>query len=543
MYAANEVSSKLVPDGSASTKDGRGRLARWLDGVATTVLSVGLVALLRWWLHSLLEEGLAYTMFLASVALSTHRAGWRCGVAVTGLSVVVATYLFVPPDFSAMVYLGPHVVLSIVVFVASAFLVIWVMNREASARRRLQEREWLLRSSHAERTALSRQLEEARKMESLGRLAGGVAHDFNNLTTVILGSADLLHKHLPDNPLLDAIILAATRATEITKQLLGLGRRQMMVLQTMSIEDVAGETVRLCERLFPENISLRVVLDEKPWPFRGDVTLVQQILLNLLTNARDAMPDGGVVELEVRNVTLDDGFALQHPEVKQGDYLCIRVKDSGVGMDADTQQRAFEPFFTGKRSGTGLGLAVVYGLVMQLEGAIRLDSKLGAGTSFDVFLPRVREEVSELTSLPPQEHSDLRLRVLLAEDHELVRGVLERMLRGLGHDAMVAQDGRSALELARAEAPPDVLVTDIGMPGMDGSQLAELLRMRFPALGVVLISGYDDSEKLHRVQSEFGFVFLRKPFTAHELNEAVVHAKNRAEKNRPRISSPFGLHA
>jgi two-component system cell cycle sensor histidine kinase/response regulator CckA len=527
-------------DVSIAITDGRpSTLSLW--AVVTATSSVALVALLRWLLHPVLQEGVPYTMFLASVAFSTHRVGVRWGAIVTVMSIVVATHLFVSPWSALEVELAPPAIGSLVVFVASACLVMWIIAREAAATRRAEDRERLLRSSRAERAALERQLGEARRMECVGRLAAGVAHDFNNLTTVILGSADLLRASVPDSPLIDAITLAATRSSEITKQLLGLGQRQMMVLQTVSVISVAEETVQLCERLLPANVSLRTSLHGDTWPIRADTTLVQQIMLNLLTNARDAMPQGGVVSLETENVTIDDCFALQHPEVKPGDYVRLRIADSGIGMDAGTKERIFEPFFTAKKSGTGLGLAVVYGLVMQLGGTIQIESELGKGSRFDVLLPRVHEQLS--VAPPPLEGGTTRernLRVLLVEDNELVRGVLDRMLRGLGHDAALAEDGEKALERAREEGAPQVLVTDIGMPGIDGYQVAEHLRRLFPAIGVVLISGYDDNERLQRVRAESEYVFLRKPFAATQLDQALTQAVAQTNTRARRVARMFG---
>jgi signal transduction histidine kinase/ActR/RegA family two-component response regulator len=516
---------------------------RVVDGVLTALISVAVVALLRWLLHPVLQEGVPYTMFLASVAMSTQRAGWRCGAAVMGLSIVVATYLFVRPWSQLALNFHAAQIVTLCVFVASSCLVIWIISREAAAQRRMQEREWLLRSSYAERMALERQLEEARKLECLGKLAGGVAHDFNNLTTVIMGSADLLKLKVPDEPLLDSILLAATRSSEITKQLLGLGRRQMMVLQTVAIDGVVQETVSLCERLLPEHIAVRVTLPEEPWAVRGDTSVLQQILLNLLTNARDAMPDGGVIELRVENMHIDATCGLHHPELGGGQYVRLSVQDSGLGMDVETQRHAFEPFFTAKPSGTGLGLAVVYGLVMQLGGAIHLESQVGEGTRVDVYLPRVEGSAAESTASNPRASAGAPLSVLLAEDHPLVRGVVERMLRGLGHAATVAEDGEKALSLADEAPRPDVLITDIGMPGVDGYRLAELMRARFPRLAVVLISGYDTSDKLQQARSELGFMFLRKPFTAAELDDAITQARTQAEARRPRLAHSFAVYA
>jgi CheY-like chemotaxis protein len=317
-----------------------------------------------------------------------------------------------------------------------------------------------------------------------------------------------------------------------------------MELRAMSINRVAEEALQLCERLLPENITIQLQLESAPWLFRGDGALLQQVLLNLLTNARDAMPQGGVVRLESENVAVDAQFSREHPEVQPGEYVRIGVSDAGVGIDEQTRRHIFEPFFSAKPKGTGLGLAVVYGLVKQLEGTIIVESQPGSGSRFDIYLPRVlASDASAERDAPPVDETRPRLRTMLVEDHPLVRSVLTRMLDQLGHQTIVAEDGQIALRLAAQQSEPlDALITDIGMPNMDGYELAEHMRSRYPDLGIVLVSGYDQYDRLHRAGSRTGLVFLGKPFAAAELDQALAEARAKARarstRKRPRLFGP-----
>jgi signal transduction histidine kinase/ActR/RegA family two-component response regulator len=523
-HGGASASAASTDEGSAMASRLPRRKLPW-RGLLFGVIAVALVAALRWRLDSVLEEGLPYTLFLAAVAIATHHGGLVGGVSTMTLSGLVGTYLFTSPRFVFAPSQG-HTI-SLLVFIAASAMLMWMIERETALRRRLEERDILLRAGYEDRTRLQSDLEEARRLESLGRLAGGVAHDFNNLLGVILGYGDLLRRDLPDNKMLESIMLAATRGSEITKQLLGLGRRQMMVLRNLTVDDVVREAMQLYESLLPENVDVQVELEPEPWQFEGDVTMMQQVLLNLLVNARDALTTGGTIFIASENAVLDDAFALQHPDVTPGDYVRLSVVDAGIGMSSATLERVFEPFFSSKESGTGMGLAVVYGIVKQLRGHIFVASELGQGTRFDIYFPRVgasQNPASERDERVP--HVTGRLNVMLVEDHPLVRAVLERMLESLGHTTSVSEDGMNALALARCpDTPLDVLVTDVVMPRIDGYALAERLRKERPGVGVVLISGYSESAALHGLASRSRFVFLRKPFTAVQLNEALCEAR------------------
>lgn len=526
MAGSNRISNWLSGPASSQAAEASSRSALCpASGLVTGVLSVTAVAALRWLLGPVLQEGIPYTMFLAAVALSTRQGGRRCGLAVTGLALVLGTLMFVPPHLDH--YVRARTLVTQLVFMASSLLVIWLLERERKATLELQAREKLLRNAYAERARLERELEQAQRLESVGRLAAGVAHDFNNLLTVILGGADLLRRQLPDNKMLESILLAATRAGEITKQLLGLGRRQMMDLRPMTMNEALEESMQLCESLMPENIAVSAELEEQPWQFDGDASLMQQVVLNLLANARDAMPSGGKIRLEANHVRLDESFALHHPDVTPGEYVHLGVMDTGSGIDAQTREHIFEPFFTNKKHGTGLGLAVVYGLVKQLRGYVYVESQVGLGTRFDIYLPRSRESAGSVEGEAAPSPSSLgrRLRVMLVEDNPLVRAVLERMLQSLGHIAVVAEDGAAALALlGHGGVPIDAVVTDIVMPGIDGYELADRLRLNRPDLGVVLISGYSDKLSLQGAAVRSTLVFLGKPFSAPQLAGALASA-------------------
>jgi signal transduction histidine kinase/CheY-like chemotaxis protein len=483
--------------------------------------------IVRWLLGPLVENGLPFVLYLASVAASTYWAGWRAGVAATVVSELAGSYFFADPAGSFGIR-GPQDVVSAVVFIVAATVVVGALMAEKRARWRALGQERRLRAEQEERARLEGELEEARRLESLGRLAGGVAHDFNNLLTVILGSCELLRRELPGDDTLGAIDLAARRGSSLTRQLLSLARRQMMHIAPLSPNAAVEETVRLAGRLLPENIHIQMKRHPDPWLFEADSAQVQQLLLNLTTNARDALPDGGTIHIETDNVTLDERFARRNPEVAPGEYVRIRVQDDGAGIAPELQRRIFEPFFTTKRTGegTGLGLAVAYGVVKQLRGHILVRSTPGQGSTFDVYWPRAQaghesppEADIPIERLPPRSP----LSVMLVEDEELVRRTTADLLRRLGHSVIEASNGAEALMVSRTrgEQTIDVLVTDVVMPWMNGRDLARRLQATRPGLGVVFISGYTENVILRDGVIMPDIVLVKKPFTSAELEDAL----------------------
>jgi len=375
---------------------------------------------------------------------------------------------------------------------------------------------------------LSEQLRQSHKMEAVGQLAGGVAHDFNNLLTAISGYAESLRDGLPDGDVLrqDAaeIVRAAARAAELTRQLLAFGRRQVLSLQILDLRAAIDGMVGMLRRVLGERIQVDTQSCERTVCARVDRTQLEQIVLNLVLNARDAMPEGGRVVIGTEVVTVVDGQERPHADLQPGEYAALWVADDGVGMTQAVRERAFEPFFTTKPQGqgTGLGLATVYGTVKQSGGAARIDSTPGKGTRISVYLPLMSPAPSTtpepMVELPRP--SGRRAVVLVAEDEALVRDLVQRALLRAGHDVLVAANGEEALALAEAHSF-DVLVTDVVMPHLGGRELALRLAAAHPTTPILFMSGYT-SEGEHLTAAASGrAAILNKPFTANQLVRAV----------------------
>jgi two-component system, cell cycle sensor histidine kinase and response regulator CckA len=377
----------------------------------------------------------------------------------------------------------------------------------------------------SERQHLEAQLRQAQKMEAVGRLAGGVAHDFNNLLTVIGGYSDLLLSDLdPGDPLhrhAAAINDAAARATALTRQLLAFSRRQVLQPRVLDLNAVVTDTGKMLRRLIGEDIALVTTLDPALGRVSADPGQLEQVILNLAVNARDAMPQGGRLALETANVELGEADAHRQVGVIPGRYVRLAVRDTGSGMDAATQSHLFEPFFTSKEpgKGTGLGLASVYGVVTQSGGHIEVDSTPGRGTTFRIYLPRFEErlEAVEPAAVPRTSLQGLET-VLLVEDEVGVRGVAQQILQSAGYTVLAASDGEEAVRLSAQRAGPiHLLLTDVVMPGMSGPELARRLAAMRPALKVMYMSGYPEDAIIRRDLLDPRTVFLPKPFTRETL--------------------------
>jgi two-component system cell cycle sensor histidine kinase/response regulator CckA len=500
---------------------------RWIGTLVRkasfVVVSAALVCVLRLGLDRH-YDGIPYVLFLASVAASTYYAGWRWGLGATLLGLLAGTYFFAEPRYRFVAH-DPRDVSAALAFTAAASVIVAALAAEARAREKVQERDKRLREEEERRRKLEAQIDDARRLEAIGRLAGGVAHDFNNLLTVVQGSAALLRDRLPDEDLLDGIEIAARRGAALTKQLLGFARRQMLVVEPITLNEVVDEGVKLLSRLLPEDIQLVTELESTPWQLAGDKTQVQQVVLNLVTNARDALPKGGNVSIRTENVTLDERFAERHPEVSPGEYVKLSVTDNGIGMTDELQRRVFEPFFTTKAAGegTGLGLAVTYGVVKQMNGHISVTSRVPGGSTFDVYWPRAAQRGPLAVEMPKRSTPDeRRLVVLLVDDDDLVRSVTRQVLASLGHTVIEAENGALAIELARKHAGViDVLLTDVVMPWMNGRELSEHLRKSRPELAVLFMSGYSENVILSRGVVKPGMDLITKPFAAEELELAL----------------------
>jgi signal transduction histidine kinase/ActR/RegA family two-component response regulator len=391
----------------------------------------------------------------------------------------------------------------------------------------LEETNRTLEQRVAERgAALERQTEalrDAQRMESVGLLAGGVAHDFNNLLTVVLGGVDLLladARTAQERSRLEEIQGAANRGATLVSQLLAFSRRQVMVRQVLDLNSVVTEVRPLLTRLIGEHIELVIVPAAWPLPVQADPTQLQQTIINLATNARDAMPDGGRLTIETGTFDgVPDGTAL--PE---GRYVMLAVRDTGVGMDVATKRLAFHPFFTTKDvgKGTGLGLASVHGIVEQSGGHVLVESEPGLGSCFRVFLPRAAVETAVRTVAPeaaPSIGATQPATIVIVEDEMLVRAVTARVLGRAGYTVIEAQDGEDALQLVRRNQPPiDLVITDVVMAKLGGLEVARRVSNERPGLPVLLMSGYVRDEA---IGDNPAMGFLQKPFTPTELLHAV----------------------
>ena len=381
---------------------------------------------------------------------------------------------------------------------------------------------------------LQEELLQSQKMDSLGRLAGGVAHDFNNLLTVIRGYADVLATQFsPEDPRLSEVREirgAADRATSLTRQLLAVSRRQVLVPRAVDLNHLVQEMERMLGRVIGENITIITVPGRELGWVRADPSQLEQVLLNLAVNARDAMPQGGTLTLETRRRVITPGR--EDPTargVPVGDYVMLSVHDTGVGMDAVTQSKIFEPFFTTKAvgEGTGLGLSTVYGIVQQSNGMVTVESEPGRGTAIRIFLPRIAEtreairEASPAALEPPQRLQ--RATVLLVEDDDGVRRLTRRVLEQYGFRAVEARTGVEALELLGLDHHPrvDAVVSDLVMPGMTGRELVSRLRDLRPDIPVVYLSGYTGEEVSEQIRAHPKQAFLQKPFSPDALAAAL----------------------
>jgi two-component system, cell cycle sensor histidine kinase and response regulator CckA len=381
----------------------------------------------------------------------------------------------------------------------------------------------------SERKQLEGQLRQAQKMEAVGRLAGGVAHDFNNMLMVIKGHTELLLNVLPPTDgisrKIQQIDRSADRAASLTRQLLAFSRMQVLQPQVINLNSIVEEMGKLLPRLIGEDIDLAIRGSEDLGAIRADASQMEQVIMNLAVNARDAMANGGKLLIETANADLDQSYTFSHPLMKPGRYVQLTVSDSGTGMDAETQAHIFEPFFTTKEKGkgTGLGLATVYGIVKQSGGFIWVYSELGKGTCFKIYLPRVDQAEEQIgTVKPTMEVPTGTETVLLAEDEADVREIARQFLESGGYQVIEAKNGAHAIELARANVGRiDLLVTDMVMPGMTGQELAAKLQREQPRLCVIFMSGYSEHAATEMADADPGVRLLTKPFSRSALLRAV----------------------
>ena len=386
-----------------------------------------------------------------------------------------------------------------------------------------------------EKAKLQGQLFQAQKLESVGMLTGGIAHDFNNLLTPIIGNAEMalsdMSREEPLYEIMEEIRNAGARAASLTRQLLAFSRKQILQPEVLDINGAVRETDKMLRRIIGEDIELKTILSPDLGRVEADVGQIEQVLMNLVVNARDAMPTGGKLTIETKNVELDETYARDHVSVIPGPYVMLAVSDTGAGMDKETRSHVFEPFFTtkDKGKGTGLGLSTVYGIVKQSRGNIWMYSEPGQGTTFKIYLPRV-EETAEVMEEAEKKEASLQgsETILVVEDDEMVRNMTIKILQKYGYTVLCAGDGQEALEMCGEHKERiQLILTDVVMPGMSGKDLTQELQRIRPGIKVIFMSGYTDNSIVHHGILERGIAFLQKPFTPEGLARKVREVMGR----------------
>ena len=384
-----------------------------------------------------------------------------------------------------------------------------------------------------DRIALESQLRQSQKMEAVGQLTGGVAHDFNNLLTVIIGMTELLSDAIGDNPLLGstvrAIDEAASRGAQLTQRMLAFARKQPLQARNIDLNEIVTRAGGMLQRTIGEDIHIKLSLEASLWPALADPSQIEDVILNLAVNARDAMPNGGELLIETTNAHLDEHYAAQNLEVLPGDYVSVVVTDSGSGMPPDVVERVFEPFFTTKEvgKGTGLGLSMVYGFVKQSRGHVKIYSEVGHGTSIKLYLPRaaVAGDEAAPTSARQVANPGGSESILVVEDSPTVRSMSAGILRALGYRVREAEDGPTALRILNEGGAFDLLFTDLIMPnGIDGQELWRQARALRPEMRALFTSGYSEQFLKGRGATEEGIPLLNKPYRTRALAEAIRRA-------------------
>jgi PAS domain S-box-containing protein len=386
-----------------------------------------------------------------------------------------------------------------------------------------------LKRAEEEKAVLQEQLRHSQKVEAVGRLAGGIAHDFNNLLTVIKGYSELSSIQLKEgDPLrgnIDEIQNATERAASLTRQLLAFSRRQVMEMKVLDLNTLLRDLDKMLRRIIGEDIELVTLLAEDLERTRADVGQIEQVIMNLAVNAKDAMPSGGKLTIETANVELDESYARSHVDVKPGPYVMFSVSDTGVGMTPEVREQIFEPFFTTKEKGkgTGLGLSTTYGIVKQSEGNIWVYSEQGKGTTFKIYLPRVNEPLEDIRKeVLKEELPRGNETILIVEDEEEVRKLTAKILEMQGYRILETSNGDDALlACERRKGPIHLMLADIVMPGMSGSELAKLLEPLYPEIKILYMSGYTDNAIVRHGVLEKGVNYIQKPFTMEALARKV----------------------
>jgi signal transduction histidine kinase/CheY-like chemotaxis protein len=500
-------------------------------------------------------SGFPFLSFLPAILIASFIGGAGPGAVAAILSGFVVQQFFVEPHSTFWpVTFGQWIGLS--TFVVNAFIIVGLMQaiivshgRQTHLRENLNDFNRKLEDTVAQRTSeLKREMEEhasaqaqlrqLQKMETIGQLTGGVAHDFNNMLAIIIGSLDLAQRRLngkEDPRLLNSIQSAkdgAQRAAVLTARLLAFSRQQPLAPEAIDANKLVGGMSELLRRTLGEQVKIETVLAGGLWPTFADLSQLENAILNLSVNARDAMPDGGHLTIETANTELDDRYARAHHEVEAGQYVMISITDTGTGMSPEIMERAFDPFYTtkGPGKGTGLGLSQVYGYVKQSKGHIKIYSEIDRGTTVKIYLPRhvgAGDARFSALSMAPLPHGNIDDTILVVEDDENVREMTAESLRELGYTVLQAAGGAEALEVLQT-ARVDLIFTDIVMPQMNGRQLADAVAEKWPDIRILYTTGYTRNAIVHNGVLDHGVSLLAKPFSleqlAHKMRE-VLSAK------------------
>ena len=387
---------------------------------------------------------------------------------------------------------------------------------------------------------MEEQYRQAQKMEAIGRLTGGVAHDFNNMLTAIIGYSEFLLMHFkegdPTRQIVEEIKKAGQRAAELTQKLLAFSRKQTINPETVNLNDIVKDMEKMLKRLIGEDIKLVTELDENLGLIMIDPTQVTQVIMNIVVNAKDAMPNGGVLTIETRNVIFNTEYASKHLDTKieKGEYVMLAISDTGVGMDEETKSHIFEPFFTtkGPGKGTGLGLSTVYGIIKQHKGYIWVYSQPGKGTTFKIYFPMLKktEGIKIKNEATVKENIRGKETVLLVEDEDLVREMISNTLTDLGYNILPAANPREAMRiLDERDNSIDIVVTDVVLPEMNGNELVRIIKEKLPSVKVLYVSGYTDKGIVSGGVLKKGINYLQKPFTPVSLAKKIRQILDRAE--------------
>lgn len=448
---------------------------------------------------------------------SSHHGGWLArrllpaalvAPILIGAIFLRLRYFFGDDRLVVAAVVTTHIIFFGALIATLAYLLNQVTRREASIREDLLQSEKMLRQSQ--------------KLEAIGLLAGGVAHDFNNLLMIIGGHAEIMIGKIgAQHPLaagVQEIRSAADRASSLTRQLLAFGRRQVLQPVVLNLNTIVVHLEKMLARLIGEDIELTTVLSPALSLLKADAAQLEQIIINLVINARDAMPNGGKITIETQDIYLDEEYARSHTTAKAGHHVMLIITDTGNGMDEGTQAHIFEPFFTTKAHGTGLGLATVYGIVKQSGGWIWVYSEIGYGTTFKVYFPQTTENPSPAIVLPLESVPQQTCTILLVEDSSPLRAVVREYLQRSGFNVLEAIDTNHAMAIAESQQEPiHLLLTDVVMPGMNGPQLADQLTVRFPSLRVLFMSGYMEDAIVRHGLLNADVALISKPFTREQL--------------------------